>query len=51
MTADFERIFAFTIELDRLKGILRKTKPVGLDRYENTAEHGLQVCLLALAVG
>lgn len=50
MTADFERIFAFTIELDRLKGILRKTKPVGLDRYENTAEHSWQVCLLALAL-
>jgi len=50
MTADFERIFAFTIELDRLKAILRKTKPVGLNRYENTAEHSWQVCLLALAL-
>ncbi|HUR40762.1 MAG TPA: HD domain-containing protein [Verrucomicrobiae bacterium] len=50
MTADLERIFAFTIELDRLKAVLRKTKPVGLDRYENTAEHSWQVCLLALAL-
>lgn len=50
MTADFERIFAFTIELDRLKAILHKTKPVGLDRYENSAEHSWHVCLLALAL-
>jgi len=50
MKNDFERIFEFTIELDRLKAILRKTKPSGLDRYENTAEHSWQVCLLALAL-
>ncbi|PKY10306.1 hypothetical protein B1757_10265 [Acidithiobacillus marinus] len=43
MKNDFERIFEFTIELDRLKAILRKTKPSGLDRYENTAEHSWQV--------
>lgn len=35
------------VELDKLKGILRKTKPVGLERYENSAEHSWQVCLLA----
>ena len=50
MKNDFERIFEFTIELDRLKAILRKTKPSGLDRYENTAEHSWQVCLLALTL-
>lgn len=36
------------IELDKLKAILRKTKPVGLERYENSAEHSWQVSLLAL---
>lgn len=44
---DLEKIFRFVIELDKLKSVLRKTKPVGLDRYENTAEHSWQICLLA----
>ncbi|HYQ89601.1 MAG TPA: HD domain-containing protein [Candidatus Binatia bacterium] len=48
MTDDLGRIFAFMIELDKLKAILRKTKPVGLERYENSAEHSWQVSLLAL---
>lgn len=29
----------FVLEIDRLKGVLRKVRPVGEDRYENTAEH------------
>jgi len=33
--------------MDKLKSILRKTKPSALDRYENSAEHSWQVCLLA----
>ena len=36
------------LELDKLKSVLRKTKPLGCDRYENAAEHSWQVCLLAL---
>lgn len=36
------------IELDKLKAVLRKSKPVGLERYENSAEHSWQVSLLAL---
>lgn len=47
---ELERTFSFVIELDRLKGVLRKTKPVGLDRYENTAEHSWQICLLAMVL-
>ena len=50
MSSDLQRIIDFIIELDKLKAILRKTKPVGLDRYENIAEHSWQVCLLALLV-
>jgi putative hydrolase of HD superfamily len=42
-----QKIIDFIIELDKLKAVLRKTKPVGLDRYENIAEHSWQVCLLA----
>ena len=34
--------------MDKLKAVLRKTKPVGLARYENSAEHSWQVSLLAL---
>jgi putative hydrolase of HD superfamily len=48
MGNDLQRIIEFVIELDKLKAVLRKTKPVGLDRYENSAEHSWQVCLLAL---
>jgi len=47
LSTDLQRIIDFIIELDKLKAVLRKTKPVGLDRYENVAEHSWQVCLLA----
>jgi putative hydrolase of HD superfamily len=48
MNSDLQRIIEFIIELDKLKTVLRRTKPVGLERYENSAEHSWQVCLLAL---
>lgn len=48
MNSDFQRVFDFIIELDQLKAVLRKTKPSGFSRYENSAEHSWQVCLLAL---
>ncbi len=32
-------IVDFILELDRLKGVTRKTRPLGLDRHENSAEH------------
>jgi putative hydrolase of HD superfamily len=44
---DIQRIFAFIIEVDKLKAVVRKTRPVGVDRYENSAEHSWQICLLA----
>jgi len=40
----------FILEVDKLKSVLRKTKPVGLDRYENSAEHSWQAALLALSM-
>lgn len=49
MYEEFEKIFTFILELEKLKGINRKTKPLGLDRYENSAEHTWQVALLALS--
>lgn len=51
MSSDLRRIIDFIIELDKLKAVLRKTKPLGLDRYENVAEHSWQVCLLAQLLG
>jgi len=45
-----QQIVDFIIELDKLKGVTRKTKPVGLDRYENSAEHSWQIALLAASL-
>jgi len=44
---DISRISAFMLEMDRLKGVLRKTRPLAVDRRENSAEHSWQVALLA----
>ena len=43
-------IVDFILELDKLKGITRKTRPLGLDRYENSAEHSWQIALLAASL-
>ncbi len=45
---EIENILNFIVEIEKLKGVLRKTQPVGLDRYENSAEHSWHVCLTAL---
>ena len=42
------QILDFIVEIEKLKGVIRKTRPVGLDRYENSAEHSWHVCLSAL---
>lgn len=43
-----EKILGFLVESEKLKSVLRKTRPVGLDRCENSAEHSWHVCLAAL---
>ncbi len=43
-------IVEFILELDRLKGVTRKTRPLGLERYENSAEHSWQLALLATSL-
>lgn len=43
-----EQILSFVVEIEQLKNVLRKTKPVGLSRYENSAEHSWHICLTAL---
>ena len=46
-----QQIIDFVLELDKLKAVTRKVKPVGMDRYENSAEHSWQIALLATALG
>ena len=41
---------AFILELDKLKGVTRKTRPIGLDRFENSAEHSWHIALFAHAL-
>ncbi len=45
---NIEKVINFMIEIEKLKDIARKTKPVGLDRFENSAEHSWHVCISAL---
>jgi putative hydrolase of HD superfamily len=45
-----QQIVDFVIELEKLKGVTRKTRPVGLERYENSAEHSWQIALLAASL-
>ena len=40
-------IVAFIIEIDKLKNVTRKVKPLETGRYENPAEHSWQIALLA----
>jgi putative hydrolase of HD superfamily len=46
--SSIENVLAFMVEIEKLKDVHRKTKPVGLERYENSAEHSWHVCLSAL---
>lgn len=43
-------IVDFIRELDKLKGVERKTRPLGLARFENSAEHSWQLAVLAMAL-
>ncbi len=45
---DITQILDFMVEIEKLKGVLRKSRPVGLSRYENAGEHSWHVCLSAL---
>lgn len=45
---EIHQILDFIIETEKLKSVLRQTKPVGLQRRENSAEHSWHVCLTAL---
>lgn len=45
---EIEDILNFIVEIEKLKDVHRKTRPVGLERYENSAEHSWHVCISAL---
>lgn len=45
-----QAIVDFILELEKLKGVTRKVKPLGLARYENSAEHSWQLAMLAFAL-
>ncbi len=45
-----QAIIDFVLELDKLKRVTRKTRPLGLDRYENSAEHSWQIAMMASAL-
>lgn len=42
------QILDFMVKIEKLKGVLRKSRPVGFERYENSAEHSWHVCISAL---
>jgi len=45
-----QQIVDFILELEKLKAVTRKVRPVGLDRYENSAEHSWQIALMAASL-
>lgn len=45
-----EDVVRFVLEIDKLKAVTRKTKPLGLERYENSAEHSWQLAMFAMAL-
>jgi putative hydrolases of HD superfamily len=45
-----KQIIEFVLELEKLKGVARKVKPLGLPRYENSAEHSWQLAMMAAAL-
>ena len=46
-----QQIIDFILEMEKLKGVTRKTRPLRLDRYENSAEHSWQLALFAISLG
>ncbi len=44
------RQIGFLVETEKLKGILRKTSPIHIERYENSAEHSWTLALMAMVL-
>lgn len=45
-----QQIVDFILELDKLKAVTRKVRPIGLERNENSAEHSWQLALMATSL-
>ena len=45
-----QQIIDFILELDKLKAVTRKVRPIGLERYENSAEHSWQIAIMAASL-
>ena len=45
-----QSVVTFILEVEKLKGVTRKVKPLGLERYENSAEHSWQLALMAMSM-
>lgn len=45
-----QQIVDFILELEKLKAVTRKVRPVGLERNENSAEHSWQIALMAASL-
>lgn len=45
-----QQIVDFILELDKLKSVTRKNRPLGLERFENSAEHSWHIAMLALSL-
>jgi putative hydrolase of HD superfamily len=50
VSSTIQQVVDFILELDKLKGVTRKIRPLGLDRYENSAEHSWQLAMLAVSL-
>ena len=50
MNDELEKSFEFILELEKLKAVQRRVKPIGLERYENSAEHSWQLSVAALVL-
>lgn len=50
MTTPMQPIVDFILELDKLKAVTRRTRPLRLERYENSAEHSWQIAMFAVSL-
>ena len=48
--SDLESLLDFIKESEKLKIVERKTRPVGMARYENSAEHSWSLALMAIVL-
>jgi len=49
-TTDISNTIQFVLEIDKLKGVLRKVRLIWEERYENVAEHSWQIALFAMSM-